>query len=149
MQEAFLIAGTKVSFEFDPVGNPDVYTHVPGITSVGGTGETATSKDKTALEDTTKKYGRGIFDTPDKTIKGQYLSTDAALTQLRTAAKAGNSIKMKIEWPDGANGTTDGTKAVVTVQLLGFMLDEGTAEDWQMYTINGKQSGVTAWTDPL
>lgn len=140
--EAILVAGTIVKMETDPVAAPDTFDRViPGITSFGAVGETGESKDKTTLSSTVKEYGAAIKDTPEQTIQGQYYSTDANQRAFVTAARAQENRKIQITWPDG-------TEAVITLQLLGFQINEGTSEDWQMFTVQARQSGAVAWTDP-
>lgn len=138
-ETSFLAAGTKVYAELDPETNADLFTHIPKVVSVGATGETAEAKDDTTLEDTVKTYGTGMFDTPDKSIKGRWLSTVPAVLDLRAAAREGKKIRLRTIW-------TDGTVATVSIALLGFTLDENTAEEWVNYTVNGKQSGKTEWS---
>lgn len=140
--QAILVAGTVVKMETDPVAAPDVFDlTIPGITSFGAVGETGESKDKTTLASTTKLYGAAIKDTPEQTVQGQYFSTDANQRAFVTAARAQETRKIEITWPCG-------TAAVIELQLLGFQMNEGTAEDWEMFTVPARQSGSVAWTDP-
>lgn len=137
-KEAFLAAGTKFKADINGDGTLVV---IPGITSVGATGDEVEAKDKTTMSDTRKVYGASLPDSPDKSVKGQFRSTDADQIAFINAANAKESIDCEMEWPDGTTGT-------FTLQLLGFSLDEATAEDWQMFTIPSRQNTDVAWTYP-
>lgn len=137
-KEAFLAAGTK--FKADIAGDGTM-VHIKGITSVGATGDDVEGKDKTTMSDIRKQYGAALPDSPDKSIKGQFFSTDPDQKGFITKAKARESIDCEMEWADGTIGT-------FTLQLLGFSLDEATAEDWQMFTIPSRQNTDVAWTEP-
>ena len=143
--EAKLIAGTIVSFSTN-IETPS-YTEIPKITSVGSIGLQSEAKEATTLSDTQKVYYAGIQDAPDKTVKGQYLASNSDQAAFITACKNRTQMLMKIEFPDVEDGGTTGTIATFLFQPLGFELDEGTAEDWMMFTINGKQNSQT-WANP-
>lgn len=134
--EAILVAGTTVEIATN-LTTP-VYTVIPGIMSFGAVGEVTEAKDKTTVADTVKKYGTSIKDTQSVTIKGQFLSTDTDQQTLVTAAKANAVVLMKVTYPDT-------TVATITLQLLGFTIDEGSAEDWLMFSIPARQSGAVTW----
>lgn len=136
--EAILVAGTIVSFDSDGGGS---MTAIPGITSFGAIGDTTESKERTALADNRRVYGVALSDSPDQTITGQYLSGDADQAAFLAKAKAKEAVDIEIEWPDG-------TKAAFNMQFLGFTLDEGTAEDWQLFSITAKRNTDVAWTMP-
>lgn len=141
MAEAQLAAGTTVGFELDPSGSPDTFTIIDGFTSLGAIGETGEAKDQTTLSDTTKRYGKGIKDTPEQSLKHYYYPDDADQLALIQKAVAQEPIKMQVTWPSGI-------VAVVTIQLLGWQKDDNSAEDWEMGTISGRQSGAVDWTYP-
>lgn len=137
-KEAFLAAGTL--FKADIAGDGTMVP-IPGIVSVGAVGDEVEAKDKTTLADTRKKYGNALPDSPDKAIKGQYHSTNQAQQDFIKAADAREEIDCEMVWPDGTSGA-------FTLKLLGFSLDEATAEDWQMFTIPSKQNTDVEWTFP-
>ena len=136
-----ILARAVVEFELDPVGAADAYTPILGLTSVGATGVMAAPKDKTTLTSTAKEYGTALPDTPDKDIKGQYFDANTEQKALVAKAVALDSIKMKTTWDNG-------TSAIVTLAMLGFQIDDKTAEDWLTFTIKAKQSGEATWTFP-
>lgn len=143
--DAKLAAGTKFRFTTDLV--TPAYTEVVGINSYGALGLTAEAKDKTTLADTSKKYGVGIFDAPDKSIKGYLEDDNVDQKSFIDACKAGTKMLIEIEFPAGA-GQTTGLIGTFEFQPLGFELDEATAEDWLAFTIAGKQNSMD-WTDPV
>lgn len=140
--DAKLAAGTvcRFSTEFDT----PVYTEVKGITSYGALGLTAEAKDKTTLRDTSKKYGRGIFDAPDKSIKGYLDIADTDQDTFIALCKAGTPFLFQVELP-APEGYDTGLIGTFEFQPLGFEMDEATAEDWQAFTIAGKQNSMD-WT---
>lgn len=136
--EATLAAGTIVSFSLD-LETP-AYKVLKGAMSVGAVGFMAEAKEKTTLSDTNKKYGAGLQDAPDKSIKGQYYGSDTDQAEFLTAAKDRKTVKMKVEYPDKPDATGTGTIVEFEVALLGRELDDVTGEDWMMFTANGKQN---------
>lgn len=145
--EATLAAGTKVSYSTD-METPS-WTVANGIMSVGALGLQSEAKEKTTLADTNKKYGAGMQDAPDKSIKGQYFGSDADQKAFIDACKAQTEMMIQVEFPDTPDATGTGTIAEFVFKPLGFELDEVTAEDWLMFTVNGKQNSDVAWTDPV
>lgn len=135
---AFLAAGTL--FKAD-IGGDGTMVQIPGIISVGATGDETEAKSKTTMSDDRQVYGAALPDSPDKTIKGQFFSTDDSQKAFVAKAKAREAIDCEMEWPDGTTGA-------FTLQLLGFSIDEATAEDWVMFTIPSRQNTDVVWTEP-
>lgn len=144
--QATLAAGTIVRFSTN-LQTPS-YTVIPGVSSVGAVGLQSEAKEKTVLADTNKKYGAGIQDAPDKSVKGQYFGSDTDQKSFLDACKAKTPMLIQVEYPDVPSAGTTGTIAEFEFQPLGFELDDVTAEDWMMFTVNGKQNSQT-WTDPV
>lgn len=143
--DAQLAAGTICRFSLD-IDTPD-YTEVIGITSYGALGLTAEAKDKTTLADLTKQYGVGIFDAPDKSIKGYIENGNVNQKKFIDACKAGTQMLFQVEFPT-QTGETTGLIGTFLFQPLGFEMDETTAEDWMAFTVNGKQNSMD-WTAPV
>lgn len=145
--EVVLMAGTIVRFSTN-IETP-AYTVIPKITSIGAVGLQSEKKDRTTLEDAdNKKYGASLQDAPDKTVKGQYLSSNTDQKAFLDACKARTPMLIQVEYPDKPNATGTGSIVDFEFQPLGFELDDGTAEDWLMFTVNGVQNTV-AYTDPV
>ena len=144
--ESQLAAGTIVSFSTD-LDTP-AFTVIPKITNIGGVGLMSEAKENTTLSDTNKTYGAGMQDAPDKAIKGQYIGSDADQATFRDAAKANDSMIIRVQFPDIPTAGTTGTIAEFTVKTLGFEMDEPTGEEWLMFTVNAKQNTGVTWTDP-
>ena len=145
--ESKLAAGTIVSFSTD-LDTP-AFTVIPKITNIGGIGLMSESKENTTLADTNKTYGSGMQDAPDKSIKGQYIGSDADQKAFRDAAKANDSMIIRVQFPDKPDASGTGTTAEFTIKTLGFEMDEPTGEEWLMFTVNAKQNTDVTWTDPV
>lgn len=143
--EATLAAGTVVKFSTDLEATTFTKS-INGAISIGAVGEMAEAKDRTVLADKSKKYGVGMKDAPDKSIKGQHYAMDEDQKEFIAAAKAGQSVLVEVTYPT-PKGATTGLVAVMEWALLGFELDDVTGEDWMMFTINAKQNSVD-YTDP-
>lgn len=125
------------------------WKRIPRLTSTGETGSTADPKEKTTTEDRIKRYGLGLFDGGDKTLKGQWIpeqdegsehAADYVLQdEFLTRADAGEEMPMRLTYPNRKRG-------VFTFQALGMMIDDGTAEDWLMFTVGGKQNSKVDWS---
>ena len=144
--QARLAAGTITSFS-TALDTPN-YTVIPGILSFGPSGYTAPAKDRTTLADTEMKYGSGLPDAPDKTIKGQYYGDDTDQKAFITACRARTPMLLKCQFPDKPNDTGTGTVVIVELQPLGFEIDEPTAAEWLMFTVTAKQNSF-AMTSPV
>lgn len=142
-QDVILIAGTVVEHEKVSELGVSTWYVAPRLTSIGAIGEQSEPKEKTTLADKNKKYASGMRDAPDKNLKGQYipsrLSTDPYydefLLQQDFIKRCRNEeeFNLRVKWPDGeVNG--------FLFKALGFEWDEGTQEDWKMFTVNGKQN---------
>lgn len=136
--KAELAAGTLVSFS--TVLDTPVYTVIPGIKNVGALGLMSEPKEKTVLADTNKKYGAGMQDAPDKSLKGQYYGSDTSQKAFLAACEAKTPMLIKVEFPDKPNPTGTGTIITFEMQPLGWEMDEPTGEEWLMFTVNAKQN---------
>ena len=141
-KDVILIAGTTVEHE-TVTGGVSTWALAPRLTEIGAIGEQSEPKEKTTLSDFIKKYDSGMRDAPDKNLKGQYIplqeSTDVdyadyVLQQaFITRCRNEEEFNVRVNWPDGeVNGWKHKT--------LGFEWDQGTQEDWKMFTTNGKQN---------
>lgn len=145
-EDVTLAAGTIVE-HYDTDG---VWKRVPRVTSTGDTGSLAEAKEKTTLEDRIKRYGSGLRDGGDKNFKGQRIPvqtegsehfTDRALQELfLDRCKAEDEMQMRIVFPDKERGS-------FTWKALGYMVDDSSAEDWKMFSVDGKQNSFVAWDD--
>lgn len=146
--EAILAAGTVVKFSLT-VGQTDFSAEkeIEGVISIGAVGEMSEAKERTVLKDKTKKYGAGMKDAPDKTIKFQRYPLNADQNAFVAAAIANETVMIEVEYEAPA-GASKGEVAVMEFKLLGFEKDDVTGEDWQMGTINAKQNSI-AWTDAV
>ena len=116
--ESKLAAGTIVSFSTN-LDTP-AFTVIPKITNIGGIGLMSESKENTTLADTNKTYGAGMQDAPDKSIKGQYIGSDADQKAFRDAAKANDSMIIRVQFPDKPDASGTGTTAEFTIKTLRF-----------------------------
>ena len=145
--EATLAAGTLVKYSLD-LDTP-AYTQIPKILSIGALGLMAEAKESTTLSSTQKEYSHGLQDAPDKTIKGQFLGSDADQKAFIAACRAKTPMMIQVTYPDKPDATGTGTVADFLFKPLGFEMDDVTAEDFMMFTVNGKQNSAVSWTDPV
>lgn len=142
MKDVILIAGTIV--EHETVAGPvSTWAVAPRLTEIGAIGEQSEPKEKTTLENVIKTYDSGMRDAPDKNLKGQYIpfndtgeiyEADYILQQaFITRCRNEEEFNIRVTWPDGE---VNGWKH----KALGFEFDQGTQEDWKMFTSNGKQN---------
>ncbi len=141
-KDVTLIAGTVVEHE-TVSGMTSTWAVAPRMTEIGSIGEQSEPKEKTTLSDTIKKYDSGMRDAPDKNLKGQYIPHqevgdefyDEYVLQQAFITRCRNEeeFNIRITWPDGE---VNGWKQ----KALGFEWDQGTQEDWKMFTTNGKQN---------
>lgn len=147
--EVILGAGTCVRYSLD-LQTPN-FTEIPGLLTFGAVGTTAEAKSSTVLKDTIKKNKAGMLEGPDKNFKGQLYSSNTDQKAFLDACKLRRPMLIEVEWPDKpdplAPGT--GTKAQFEYQPLGFEIDETQAEEWIMFTVNGKQNSIEVFTDPV
>lgn len=148
-EDVTLAAGTIVQHYSDA----GAWDRVPRVTSTGDTGSMAESKEKTTLEDPIKRYGSGLRDGGDKNMKGQRIpvqtegsehATDRDLQEsFIERCKNEEEMQLRIIFPDRE-------RATVTWKALGYLVDDASAEDWKMFTVNGKQNSTVTWdTAPL
>lgn len=139
-----LLAGMIFEHQLDN----GTWSRVPSMTSLGPIGEQSQPKEKTTLSDTSKKYGAGLRDAADKSLKGQYIPyqdvaddyyDDYVLQQaFLKRCKSREEFPVRVIYPDGDS-------VGFLFQALGFELDEGTQEDWKMWTVNGKQNSLVVF----
>jgi hypothetical protein len=147
--EAILAAGTIVSYSLD-LETP-TYTPIPGVISVGALGITSEAKAKTTLADRQVKYGSGLRDAPDKSVKGQLFSSSTEQKAFITACKAEKEMLIKVEFPDKPDPDAAGTGTVGTFlfKSLGYEIDDPSGEEFMMFTVPGKQNSIVDFTDPV
>ena len=143
MSNVILIAGTIVEMEKVSELGVSTWHEVPRLTEIGAVGEQSEPKEKTTLSDRIKKYDSGMRDAPDKNLKGQYVPEQPVGGQYAdertkqqdfiTRCRNEEEFNIRVKWPDGdVNG--------FLFKSLGFEFDQGSQEDWKMFTVNGKQN---------
>ena len=125
-----------------------LWKRIPRITATGDTGSLAEAKEKTTTEDRIKRYGSGLRDGGDKNLKGQRIPIQTAGSEhfmdreaqdeFITRCKNEEEMQMRITYPDMERGS-------FTFKALGYMVDDATAEDWKMFSVNGKQNSFVNW----
>lgn len=140
--DVILLAGTIVEMETGSIGS-GIWQEVPNLKTLGAVGDMGDPKEKTTLKNKKKKYGDSLPDANDKNLKGQYIPPqsvsdthydDYVLQQaFIKRAKNREEFNLRVKWPEGEiNG--------FLFKALGFEWDDGTQEDWKMFTVNGKQN---------
>lgn len=134
-KDAVLAAGTQTQF---CIKGATEWTPVQGVTAIGQVGEKASTQEQTTLEDTAKRYQAGMFDGPDKELKGKYYDGDTGQVAFFAAAQARENVMILHVWPDGVTATYE-------LALLGYFRDETQGEQGIGWVVPGKQSGETTW----
>ena len=135
---AIIGAGTKFKYK---IGAAAEFTLLPGVRSIGDTGQERPLVDSTPLDQTSKEYIAGMKDGDEKDIMFNYEVADAAQKAFRDEAKAGNTVKIQIEYP---NTTT----AEFDFVLLSFRVMNPESEATLQCAVKGKVSGDVTWTEP-
>ncbi|WDE11345.1 phage tail tube protein [Thalassomonas haliotis] len=135
---ATLGAGTL--FKMSDMEQTPVFTAIPGVKTIGTIGEETPTVEVTSLADTAKQYIAGIVDGEEKEITVNYLKSDAEQKTFREAARAKETRDFEIEYPDG-------TKATMSMLLLGYKMNEAEMEAALTFTVKAKQVGTTTWTE--
>lgn len=134
-KDARLGAGVQTQFRLKDAIS---WTPVQGVLAIGQVGEKTGTVEQHTLEDTSKRYIAGMFDGPDKELKGRFYADDEGQTAFITAAKTGENVIVCHIWPDGITATYELT-------LLGYLRDETQNEQCIGWIVPGKQSGKTDW----
>ncbi|EEP0995006.1 hypothetical protein HAY25_001972 [Salmonella enterica] len=139
--DATLGAGTRT---FWRAKGETAWKKVPGMTAIGQVGNTAPTVEQTTLEDRAQRYMAGLYEGPDKELKGRYYgSASPEQAAFVRAALACMVVKMCHIWP-----TIPATVAVYEVALLGFKLDETQGASSVDFIVSGKQNGLVDWDQP-
>ena len=135
-QDAVLGAGTLTFFK--EKGAATAFQQVPGTISIGQVGEETPTLEQTTLEDTSKRYIAGLFDGPDKELKGKAYDADEGQQAFFAAARARKIVIIQHEWPDKVT-------AEYEVVLLGYMRDETGGDKTIDWVVPCKQNGQVTW----
>lgn len=138
-RNATLGAGTKSYWR--PVGSTE-WKKCPGLISIGDVGEEAPTLEQTTLEDTAKRYMAGIFDGPDKELKGRRYPINTHQNEFVGAARATELVEIRHEWP-----TTPLMSAEYEIALLGYRVVETSNAETVNFVVKGKQNGHVKWND--
>lgn len=151
-QDVILNAGTTVDMQLDD----GTWQRVPRLTTFGAIGEQAEAKAKTTIEDRRNKYAPGIQDSDERNIEGQYIPfqntgdeyyDDYILQQaFIDRCKRHEEFNMRVNWSEDLNQSNSVAEVSgFLYQPLGFNFQDGTQEDWRMFTVNGRQNSVTVF----
>jgi len=145
-----LVAGTYLEY-YDTTSG--LWKRLPRVTTTGDTGSLAEAKEKTTTEDRIKRYGSGLRDGGDKNLKGNRIPVQTEGSEhyldytLQTEwvgkCRDEEEMPMRITFPDLGSLEQRGT---FTFKSLGYMVDDGGAEDWKAFTVNGKQNSFVDWS---
>lgn len=133
--DAVLAAGTQTQWK---IKGELTYRLLPGMTAIGQVGEKAPTADQTTLEDLSKRFIGGLFEGPDKELKGNFYADDTDQQAFITAAQQLKIIQIVHIWPDNVT-------AEYEVATLGYFRDETKGEDKISWVVPAKQNGKTIW----
>jgi hypothetical protein len=132
---ATLPAGTRVLF--GPVAAETAALKLlKDADAVGATGESASFIDSTRLIDTSKKFISDIAEGPDKEFVFLDDPSDADLQALLTSAAAKETVKIRIEFPNGR-------WADMIIVLSGWEMRELDKGSPMKLLVKGKQNSIT------
>ena len=131
----------NVGFKFYYEGADSQFVQVPGIQAPGSVGDKGTFKDATPVDAEGYTYISAVPEGEDKEITFLYYPDNAAQEALRTAADAGETVKVKIEFTKLAKS---GTFELV---LSGWAMAEPEFNEAAKFTIYAKKntSVKTVW----
>ena len=127
------------------------YVKVYGMTDSGEIGLISDAKEKTNMEDGSKRYGSGMQDAPDKELKGYeipFQGTDGPYKAERDvqqtflqACKENKQFMVKIVWADGEENE-------FLYKSLGKKTTAPNSSEWKGFSISGKQNSDVTETKP-
>lgn len=135
---AKLAAGTKIFASYD---YGVTFEKVAGFTAIGEIGEMADTQETTTLEDTDRTYIASLGTPANKQLVGNLTPNDASQAKFIEAAKAKQTVMLRVELP-----TYPKTIGINTLSLLGFQINGPVAENVIQFTIGAQASGKTIWT---
>ena len=134
------VIGAGPQFKYK-IGSASAFTLLPGVRSIGDTGQERPLVETTPLDKLSKEYISGMKDGDEKDIMFNYEVGDAVQKAFRDAAKAGETVQIEIEYPNG-------TKAEFSFVLLSFRVMNPEQEAALQCAVKGKVSGDVEWTEP-
>lgn len=113
---------------------------VPGMTAIGAIGGQSETVETTAIDDTARTY-IGALETPAaKNFTGNYRPENAAQVRFYQAGRNREIVHVRVTFP-----TKPRTVSEQEVALLGFQVNEPTAEGVLTFTVNGQATGQADW----
>lgn len=131
------VLGSLTQFKLGDAASPEVFTKVAEVLSIGPIGSTAPEVDVTNLDSTSKEYIGGLPDGQQVEISGNWIAANTQQAALRD--NIGSTRNIQIVWPDT-------TQAAFAFVLLGFNIDETSAEQQIKFSVTGRISGDITWT---
>lgn len=131
------VLGSLTEFRLGDGGGPETFTKVAEVLSIGPVGATAPEVDVTNLDSTSKEYIGGLPDGQQVEISGNWIAASTEQAELRD--NVGNTRNIQIVWPDS-------TQADFAFVILGFNMDETSAETQIKFSVSGRISGDITWT---
>jgi ketopantoate reductase len=135
---AIIGAGTKFKYK---IGEAGAFTLLPGVRSIGDTGQESPLVETTPLDKTSKEYIAGMKDGDEKDIMFNYEVADTAQKAFRDAAKASQTVQIEIEYPNAVTATFN-------FVLLSFRVMNPESEAALQCAVKGKVSGDVTWAEP-
>lgn len=135
---AVIGAGTKFKFKIGPSAE---FTLLPGVRSIGDTGQERPLVETTPIDKLSKEYIAGMKDGDEKDIMFNYEVADATQKAFRDAARAGEVAQIQIEYPNGVT-------AEFNLLLLSFRVMNPESEAALQVAVKSKVSGDIVWTEP-
>lgn len=116
--------------------SPEVFTTIPGVTSISGVGQTRGQIDVTNLSSAAREYKKALQDGQEITLQIQYDPDHASHSGLRTDMAAETSRNFKITLTDSPAQTIS-----FAAMVLGWTLGEMSVDSVQTLTVTLKPTG--------
>lgn len=134
---ATLGAGTIFEVSYD---DGATFSRVPGMTAIGATGGQAETVETTAIDDKARTYIAALETPPSKTFTGNYRPDNVDQQRFYQAGRNKEVVIVRVNFP-----TVPRQVGVQEVALLGFQVEEPSAEGALTFTVNGQASGQANW----
>lgn len=134
---ATLGAGTIFEVSYD---DGATFSRVPGMTAIGATGGQSETVETTAIDDKARTYIAALETPPSKTFTGNYRPDNVDQQRFYQAGRNKEVVIIRVNFP-----TIPRQVGVQEVALLGFQVEEPSAEGALTFTVNGQASGQANW----
>jgi len=135
------VLGSGATLQLGDGASPQVYATVAEVLRCGEIGSTNQEVDVTNLDSTAKEYIPGLADGNTFEFEFNYTQGTSQVS-LRTQQQAGATVHLQMVWPNSPQTSVD-----FDCVLLGWSMNETTAEAQMTATVTGRISGTPTWVN--